>query len=120
MEIESSEEELATIHDLILTGDPRDEIFRKWVSRKETTPVTELDDNLGYLICDPGGGEICYIIDSSETEQLLKTSLCKWFIERRRKFHNEAWEQREDGWYYQWVPKEKVYVYKDHDEAFRY
>ena len=122
VEIATNEKNLALQFGLEPHGDPRGSLpYRRWVPRDETTPMIDVNEDLGYVISDPGGGPICYIVDSNKTHLLVKTNQYRGNIESRRKYNRkERWEERSDGWFYQWLPKEKVYVYKDHDEPFRY
>ena len=122
VKIVTGEEDVASQTGLVLTGDPREDYpYELWVPRNEITFVTDLDEDVGYIISDPGGGPICYIVDSNKTHLLVKTNQYRADRESRRKYNRkERWEERSDGWFYQWLPKEKVYVYKDHDETFRH
>ena len=102
---------------LIHTGSTHDDFsYELWVSRNEIAFVTNLEEDLGHF-----DGIICYIADSNKTHFLVKTNQYHALLRSRRKYYRkERWEERSDGWCYQWLPKEKVYVYKDHDETFRY
>ncbi len=104
-----------------MEGNPgEDAPYSKWVPRKEIIPMIELSTNIGYFINDPAGGAICYIVESTETRHLVRTDQYRELIENKRKYTDQSWEERSDGWLYQWLPKEKLYIYKDHDETFRY
>ena len=119
--IKTNEEELASLYGLPLEGNlGEDAPYCKWVPREEIIPMIELDANIGYFINDPAGGAICYIVESTESHYLVKTNQYRRLLEIQRKYSDQSWEERPDGWFYQWLPKEKVYVYKDHDETFRY
>ena len=120
----TNDEDIASKAGLILAGSTRDDDpYELWVPRNEITFVTDLDEDLGFVITIPGldMGMICYIVDSNKTHLLVKANQYRSYLKRLRKFYpEEHWEEHSDGWLYQWLPKERVYIYKNHDETFRH
>lgn len=100
-------------------GDPRANPYSKWVPREKATPVTEIDDDMG-LYLNPWDYRIWYIEDERENEYLLKRKdfiKKEWCVIKNRLKKSRIFKS---DWIFKWVPKDQVYVYKEHNEQFLY